>query len=107
MRSTYISLHRSEEHDVDGRARGFHFENRRGSDLLLPSAWALYSGRGEYDCERLLQGSLPPTPNGVRGGSAKTPGRESRRERRLMNTSNPANHSGMLIIDNLSAAIDG
>ena len=83
MRRAHVSLHRGEEHDRQRRARGLHFENRRGPDLLLQSARPFDPGRGEHDRERLLQGSFPRTADGVRGRSAETAGRQPGRQRRI------------------------
>ena len=62
-------------------ARGVHVEDRRGPDLLLQAARALDAGRGEHDRERLLQGGVPRTADGVRRGGAETAGRQPRRQR--------------------------
>ena len=59
VRGTYVPLPEIKEHDGEGRARGVHVEDRRGSDLLLPSARTGRRGRGQPDRQRLLQGGLP------------------------------------------------
>src|SRR5262249_34383181 len=74
---------RSEEHFVSGGARGFDFEDRRGPDFLLPAARHFDGRRSLDDRARILQGGLPRTADGVRGGGAETAGRKFGRKRRI------------------------
>ncbi len=69
-----------------GRARGDHLEDRRRPALLLPQPWNLAGRRGEHDRQRLLQGGLQRTADGVRGRGAEPDGGEPRRRRRLKRT---------------------
>src|ERR1019366_892745 len=85
MRRTHISVYRGEKHDGERRTRGFDLENRRGPDFLLQPARAFDAGRREHDRERLLQGGLQGTADGIRRGSAKTFGREFGRQCWLKN----------------------
>ena len=59
-------------------------EDRRGPDFLLQTARHLDAGRGEHDRERLLQGSVQGTADGIRRGSAKASRGEPGGKRRLM-----------------------
>ena len=47
------------------------------------SAGHFHPGRRQYDCQRLLQGSVQPFADGICRGSAKAPRRQPRRQRRL------------------------
>jgi hypothetical protein len=58
VRCAYVPLPRSKEHVIECRARSVHFQNRRGSDFLLPTAWNFNRGRRWHDRERLLQRSV-------------------------------------------------
>ena len=62
------------------RARGLDVEDRRGPDFLLQPARAFDAGRREPDRERLLQGGLQGTADGIRRGSAETFRREFGRQ---------------------------
>ena len=80
MRRAHVSLHRGEKHHGQRRARGFDFQDWRRPDFLLQPARAFDTGRREPDRERLLQGGLQGTADGIRRGSAETFGRESGRQ---------------------------
>ena len=62
------------------RARGLDVQDRRGPDFLLQPARAFDAGRREPDCERLLQGGLQGTADGICRGSPETFGREFGRQ---------------------------
>ena len=69
---------------VAGGARGLDFKDWRRPDFLLQPARACDTGCREYDCERLLQGSVQGTADGICRRSAETFGRESGRQRGLI-----------------------
>src|ERR1700730_15259777 len=83
MRRSYVSLSRSEELDGASGARGFHLEDRRGPDLLLPAARHFYGRCCVDDRQWLLQAGVPRAAHGVRGRGAKAVGREFGRQRRI------------------------
>ena len=75
-----LSVSRGSEHLVPGRARGIDVQDRRRPDLLLSATRAVDRGCGEHDRERILQGSLPGTPDGVcRRGTEATRGKPRRK----------------------------
>src|SRR5205807_2539005 len=80
---SYVPVSRSQEHVVADRARSLDQQDRRRPDFLLPPARHLHRRRRQHDRARVLQGSLPRTADGVRRGSSKTLGSQSRRKRRL------------------------
>ena len=87
VRRAHVPVSRDPEHLGAGRARGLDVEDRRGPDLLLPPARPHDRGRGQHDRQRLLQGSLPGAPDGVRGRSAEAAQRFSwKGQRRLERT---------------------
>ena len=59
-----------------GGARSFDLQDRRRPDFLLQPARHFDAGRRQHDRERLLQGSLPRTADGIRRRSPKTPRRQ-------------------------------
>ncbi len=67
LRGAHGALHRGQEPLGQGRARGDHLEDQRGSDVLLPPARAVGRGRGRADRQRLLQGGDAGVADGVRG----------------------------------------
>src|SRR5471032_2450084 len=81
MRRTHVSVYRGEEHVGERRARGLDLEDRRGPDFLLQRARHRDAGRGQHDRERLLEGSVQGTADGIRRRSAETSGREPGRKR--------------------------
>src|ERR1700738_4087178 len=83
MRRAHVSLHGSQKPDRDRRARGQHFENRRGSTVLLPSARHFGGRRGQHDRQRVLQSGVQGAADGVRCRGAEPVERESGRRRRL------------------------
>src|SRR6202453_1599570 len=102
MRGAYVSLHGSQESHRDGRARGQHFQNRRGPVVLLPAARHLGGGRGQHDRQRILQSGVQGTADGIRGRGAEPVERESGRGRRLT-----AKRNILLKITDLSARVAG
>src|SRR5438105_14540452 len=80
MWSAYLPLYRRAEQHGDHGARGVHVQDRRGSDLLSPPAWAVGGGCGFDDREWFLQRSLQGAADGVCGGSDSAARHQSRGE---------------------------
>ena len=72
VRRAHLPVPRDQEHLGQGGARGVDVEDRRGPDVLLRVARHLEGRRDQPDRERVLQGSVPRAPDGVRGRSAET-----------------------------------
>ena len=83
VRRAHLPVHRGEESDGHGGARGEHLEDQRRSAVLLPAARHSARGCGEHDRERLLQVGVQGAADGVRGRGAEPAGREPRRSRRM------------------------
>ena len=83
LRRAHVSVHRGEECDGEGRARGVDVAHRRGPALLLPPARPVGGGRRVDDRQRLLQGSVQGAADGIRGRGAEAARREPGRQRRL------------------------
>src|SRR6267142_5349715 len=83
MRRAHVSVHRSEEYVVAGRARSLDIEDWGRPDFLLQSARTGDAGCGEYDRQRVLQGSIPRVADGVCSRSGEIVGGEPRRQRRV------------------------
>src|SRR6185437_5686472 len=81
-------VHRGQESDGEGRARGVDVAHRRGAALLLPPAGALGRGRRGDDRQRILQGSVQGASDGICRRGAEAPRREPRRQRRIRTRSN-------------------
>ena len=71
VRRAHVPVPRDPEHLRPRRARSVDLEDWRGSDFLLPSAGHDDRGCRQHDRQRLLQGSLPRAPHGVRRRSAE------------------------------------
>jgi hypothetical protein len=83
LRRAHRSLHRNPQPLGAGRARGDNIEDQRRPAVLLPPARPLRRGRGVVDRQRLLQGSLEGTADGIRGRGAKAARRQPRRQCRV------------------------
>jgi Fe-S cluster assembly scaffold protein SufB len=88
LRRPHLSLYRDRQSDRSDGARGNDLEDRRRPDLLLQPARHRNRGCGVDDRQRFLQRGLPRAADGVRGRSAKTPGREPGRQCRMSAMSN-------------------
>ncbi len=71
VRRAHLPVPRDQEHLGQGRARGVDVEDRRGPDVLLRVARHLEGRRNQPDRQRLLQGSVPRAPDGVRRRGAE------------------------------------
>src|SRR5258708_19149248 len=105
MLGQYFSLHGSEESDRDGGTRSEHLQDRRGSAVLLSAAGNFCRGCGQYDCQRLLQGRLQGTADGIRGRGAEPAQCEFGRSGRL--NLQPKERTNLLKISDLTARVAG
>ena len=84
MRCAHVSLHGGEEPHRAGRARGDHLQDQRGSAFLLPPARHIRRGRHIHHRQRILQGSIQGTADGIRRRGAEIAQRQFGRRRRLI-----------------------
>src|ERR1700721_3370806 len=84
MRRPYRALYRKPQSHGAHRARSNHFQDRRGSAVLLPAARFEPGRGGGLDRQRLLQGSAAAIADGIRGRSAEAGGYFSGRVRGLV-----------------------
>jgi len=83
LRRPYVPVHGGGQPQRRRRARGYDLPDQRRAAFLRPPARPVRGGRREHDRQRILQGSLPGTADGVRRGGPEPAVGEPRRGRRL------------------------
>src|SRR5688572_313350 len=83
LRRAHVPVHRGQEPDGRGRARGDDLQDLGRPAFLLPAARHLGRRRRQHDRERLLPRSLPGAADGIRRGSAEPAGGQPRRNGRM------------------------
>ena len=85
LRRAHLPLHRDQQRDREGRARGDDLQGGRGPDVLLPAARHLGAGRAQPDRQRLRQADPRQAPDGVRRRGAEAALDPARRLGRVRN----------------------